>query len=62
MNDSEDISMLLYRLDTAETDLEVLSRLIDRYGSDETRVLLTALARVEKLAIAANKAPMRYQA
>jgi hypothetical protein len=62
MNDSEDISMLLYRLDTATTDLEVLSCLLNRYGAGETKVLFTALSKVEKLAMAANKAPMRYQA
>jgi hypothetical protein len=62
MDDSEDTVLLLYRLDTAKTDLEVLSHLLNRYGGEEAQVLLTALARVEKWAIAASKAPMRYQA
>jgi hypothetical protein len=62
INDKEEIAMLLYRLDTAKTDLEIFAFLLQRYGADETRVLLTALARVEKLVMAANKTPTRYQA
>jgi hypothetical protein len=57
---NEDMDMLLYKLDTAKTDLEIFSILLQRYGANETRVLLTALARVENLAMAMSKASTRY--
>jgi hypothetical protein len=44
---NEEISMLLYKLDTATTDLEVLSCLLNQYGAGETKYVALAADRLQ---------------